>query len=317
MKHKLAKVDLNLLVAFDTLMTERGVTRAGRTLGITQAAMSNTLRRLRELFDDPLFVKVGQRMEPTARALELAGPVERALEQVRSALHQERFDPSESRQLFRIGMVDYASAMLLPRMLAHLDQIAPGVSIEVLDPGGHDEVAMLESGGADLVLSRFQWVPPKVLIHRLFQMDYVCIFRQDHPLVPGNAPLTLEAFLAARHVHYYPRGMENTAVDEALTQMGLERRIPGRLHSLVMVPYLLAESDLMAIVPAATAWYIAPPLKLRVEPIPIKQPKLRMAMAWHPRTDKSPAHIWLREEVKTILEGVAHDSGRMIGWTTD
>ncbi|MBF0369582.1 MAG: LysR family transcriptional regulator [Magnetococcales bacterium] len=299
MRKDLAKFDLNLLVAFDTLMTERGVTRAGRALGITQAAMSNTLRRLREIFGDPLFVKSGHRMEPTARALELAGPVSRALVQVRQALEQETFEPAQSEHFFRLGMVDYAATVLLPQLLERLAQVAPGVTIELVDVGGDDEVSILENGGADLVFSRFQWVPTTVLLRRLFQMHYVCLHRPDHPLLKDG--FNLEGFLAARHVHYYPRGMSSTVVDEALTQMGRERRIVARTYSLSLVPFMVAESDLICIVPDGTAHYLAKPLGLTVSPLPFKTSPLRLALAWHPRTDKSAPNIWLREEVTRLL----------------
>ncbi|MBF0294506.1 MAG: LysR family transcriptional regulator [Magnetococcales bacterium] len=300
--HDLVRFDLNLLVAFDVLMTERGVTRAGRRLGITQAAMSNTLRRLREIFDDPLFVKIGLRMEPTARALELAGPVERALREVRQALNQERFEPSRAEYLFRIGMVDYASVLLLNPLLELLRRKAPGVTLELVDIGGEEERSVLESGEAELVFSRFQWVPPNILLHRVFQMQYACLFRAGHPLVRENGELTLEAFLEAEHVHFYPRGLTSTVVDESLAHMGRSRKIKARLYSLANLPMAVAESDMMAILPDRVAHRIARPFGLQVAPVPVNTPPLRMALAWHPRTEKSPPNIWLREEVKALLE---------------
>ena len=295
----LVRFDLNLLVAFDALMTERGVTRAGRVLGITQAAMSNTLRRLRNAFDDPLFVKSGPRMEPTARAIELAEPVRRALAEVRQMLGREGFHPQRSAYMFRIGVVDYGAAMLLPPLLPLLAREAPGVTVELVDVGATEEASALESGTADLVLSRFQWVPPNLLLYRLFQTDYVCVCRRDHPGVGDT--LTLEAFVAARHVHYYPRGMHSTVVDEALEGMGLKRTIQARLYSLSLVPFLVAGSDLLAILPEATARHVAPPLGLRILPLPIKTPALRVAIAWHPRTADDPPNVWLRERVKALL----------------
>lgn len=298
--HDLVRFDLNLLVAFDVLMMERGVTRAGRRLGITQAAMSNTLRRLRDIFADPLFVKIGLRMEPTARALELAGPIDRALKEVRQALNQERFDPGQAQHLFRIGMVDYASVLLLPPLLEQLRLKAPGVVLELVDIGGEDERAVLESGAADLVFSRFQWVPPNILLHRTFQMQFACICRAGHPLVK-DGKLPLEAFLAAEFVHFYPRGMTSTVVDEALAHMGRSRTIKVKLYSLGAIPFIVAQSDVMSIFPDRVAHLLAKPLGLQVVPVPVNTPPLRMAMAWHPRTEKSPPNIWLREEVMAVL----------------
>ncbi len=299
----LVRFDLNLLVAFDTLMTERGVTRAGRVLGITQAAMSNTLRRLRDIFDDPLFVKTGLRMEPTPRALELADPVRRALHEVHGALNQERFDPFKSVYRFRVGMVDYAAAMLLPVLLPFLQRTAPGVTLELVDVGGDEESSALESGTVDMVFSRFQWVPPKLMLYRLFQTIYVCVCRPGHPLVGSN--LTMEAFIRARHIHYYPRGMTTTMVDEALAAMGLHRNVSVRLYSLSLVPFMVADSDLLAIMPEVTARYVAKPLGLQIVSVPVEIPDLQLAMAWHPRSDQSPPNIWLREQTKILMEGLA------------
>ncbi|MEO5376193.1 MAG: LysR family transcriptional regulator [Magnetococcus sp. DMHC-6] len=300
MKSDLGNFDLNLLVAFDTLMTERGVTRAGRILGITQAAMSNTLRRLREIFGDPLFIKTGHRMDPTPRAMELAEPVALALKQVRQALDQEIFDPSRSKQVFRIGLVDYAAMVLLPTLLEKLLVLAPGVTVDLVDLGAEGDVHGLENGVVDLVVGRFRMVPNTLRLHRLLDMTYVCVYRKGHPLV-GEA-LTLENFLAARHVHYYPRGLHNTVVDLALSQQGLERRVVSRLFSLSLLPYLVSSSDLFAVLPDRVADLVAKSFPLGISKLPFTTDPLNIGLAWHPRTDKSLANIWLRDRVKEVFD---------------
>ena len=303
MQHPLSRVDLNLLIAFDALMMEGGVTRAGRRLGITQAAMSNTLRRLREVFDDPLFVKKGHRMEPTSRALELHESASKALFHTHRLLNLKQFDPKQSNMVFRIGTVDYAGALLLPPLVNFFAHESPGMSIQVVDTGGSDELTLLESGQVDLVFSRFQWVPPRVFLYRVFSMTYVCLFRANHPLVHDNT-VTMEALLAARHIHYFPRGMDATVVDEVLANLGYKRQIVARMKSFSILPMMLERSDLMTIVPSSTAAYIAKMTGLQWAPLPdmLDTPKLRMAIAWHPRTNQDPANIWLRDSVKEILE---------------
>ncbi|MBF0125399.1 MAG: LysR family transcriptional regulator [Magnetococcales bacterium] len=300
MHHPLSKVDINLLVAFDSLMTENGVTRAGRTLGITQAAMSNTLRRLREIFDDPLFIKKGHRMEPTARALELHQVVCQALYYAQRALAVNHFDPSKVQHTLRVGMVDYAATLLLTPLVNLLAKQAPGIRVEVVDTGGMDDALFLEQGRVDLVLSRFQWVPVKALLYRLFNINYVCIFRRGHPLIQEDS-FTLDTMLAARYVHYYPRGMESTVVDETLAELGYKRQIIARLNSFATVPTLVANSDVMALVPSCTAVYLAQKMGLEWARLPVRTALLRMAIAWHPRTDRDPLNIWVREHVKQIL----------------
>ncbi|MBF0134498.1 MAG: LysR family transcriptional regulator [Magnetococcales bacterium] len=302
MEHELKNFDLNLLLAFETLFIERGVTRAGNILGITQAAMSNTLRRLRTIFNDPLFVKDGHRMEPTALALELSAPISAALWEMRQILEVEDFDPKTSHSVFRLGVVDYSSAILVPPLLQRLRNQSPNISIELVDIGGEDEERFLESGEVDLIFSRFQGVAiHKDSLKRLFEMRYICIHRPNHPLV-ADGKITLEAFLQAGHVHYYPKGMITTVVDEALKQLGKSRRIEARLFSLSLLPFIVQGSDLLAIVPDGVAHVIAHPMNLSMVPIPLPTPPLRMAVAWHPRTENSMQHIWLRQQVLSVLE---------------
>jgi DNA-binding transcriptional LysR family regulator len=300
MQHPLSRIDLNLLVAFDALMMEGGVTRAGRRLGITQAAMSNTLRRLREIFEDPLFVKKGHRMEPSSRALELHEHVTKALFHTRRLLHMKRFDPRQATSVFRIGMVDYSSAMLLPDLVGFLTREAPNVAVHVVDTGGYDELSMLESGLVDLVVSRFQWVPPRIFLHRLFQLEYVCLFRDGHPLVPGDV-ISMDALLSARYIHYFPRGMDSTVVDEMLANLGYRRQIVARLNTASVLPVVLSTTDLMTIVPSGMAACVAEQAGLRWARLPFDTIPLRVAIAWHPRTHQDPANIWLRDRVTHLL----------------
>lgn len=304
MKIELQNFDLNLLLAFETLFIERGVTRAGNILGITQAAMSNTLRRLRTIFNDPLFVKDGNRMEPTALALEISGPIRAALREMRQILEVEDFNPLTSPSVFRLGVVDYSSALLVGPLLQRLRSISPNMTIELVDVGGADEERFLESGEVDLIFSRFQGTAMhKDSLKRLFEMRYICLHRPNHPKVMGGK-ITLEAFLEAGHVHYYPKGMVTTVVDEALAQMGKSRRIEARLFSLSLLPFLVQGSDLLAIIPDGVAHVIKGPMNLSTVPVPLPTPPLRMAVAWHPRTEHSTQHIWLRQQVLMVLENL-------------
>ncbi|MBF0172708.1 MAG: LysR family transcriptional regulator [Magnetococcales bacterium] len=308
MRVELQQFDMNLLLAFETLFIERGVTRAGNVLGITQAAMSNTLRRLRTIFNDPLFVKDGTRMEPTALALELSGPVSAALWEMRQILEVEDFNPATSRTVFRLGVVDYSAAVLIPALIECLQVESPHVSVELIDIGGEDEARFLESGEVDLIFSRFQNIMHKESLKRLYEMHYVCLHRPGHPLV-HEGTLTLEAFLQAGHVHYYPKGMVTTVVDEALAHMGASRRIVARMFSLSLVPFIVQSSDLLAVVPEGVARFVAGPLNLSIAPLPIETPPLRIAVAWHRRTENSAQHIWLRQQILSVLEkGSATDN---------
>ncbi|OSM01559.1 LysR family transcriptional regulator [Magnetofaba australis] len=299
MKEGLGKFDLNLLVAFDALMTERGVTRAGRRLGITQAAMSNTLRRLRTAFDDALFVKTGARMEPTPRALELAGMIESALDLVHEALDQDSFDPATSRYVFRMGMVDYTAPLVFPPLLEQMERNAPNVTLEVANTGDfHGE--MIESGEVDLILSRVEDLPPNVHHRLVREMPFVVLFRPDHPVL-AHGGATLKNVLACKHVHYYPPGIEESFIDVALDKINAHRDIAVKLESFGMLPTLVSQTDLIATINKAAADVVAPAMGLTSAPLPFPCPPLQLAMAWHDRTEHSQPNIWFREQVQQAL----------------
>ncbi|ABK45931.1 transcriptional regulator, LysR family [Magnetococcus marinus MC-1] len=297
-KEGLNKFDLNLLVAFDALMSERGVTRAGRRLGITQAAMSNTLRRLRTAFDDPLFIKTGARMEPTPRAMELSGMIEAALKQVHVALDNDSFDPANSHYVFRVGMVDYTVPLVFPALLDHLEKYAPNCILEVVNTGDF-EGEMLESGEVDLVLSRLDQAPRGLKSRVVGEIPFVCIYRPGHPLI--KEPMTLEQYLQARHVHYYPPMVKEGLVDLGLKAINQERNVVVRLDSFGMVPTLVAETDLIAAVTHTSAHVIAPAMGLKVQPLPFEAPPLQFVMVWHDRSEESAPHQWFREQVLHML----------------
>ncbi|MBF0629423.1 MAG: LysR family transcriptional regulator [Magnetococcales bacterium] len=295
-KKNLQKVDLNLLVAFDVLMTERSVTQAGRVLGITQAAMSNTLKRLRQTFNDPLFIKHGHTMAPTALALKLSDPITKALDHAQLLLKREQFDPSTASRLFRIAISDCVSSVLIPPLLNHLRQKAPRIHLEIIEPGGRDQARILERGEADLLITWFQWVTAgKLHLHRLFEMKFVCIARPDNPHVNGH--LSLEGFLAADHIQFLPTELTNTPVDEALRQLGHSRKIISRLNNSGIIPHLIASSDLLTVLPDQHAHYFANQLNLKVHPLPFEVMPLRIAMAWHARSNESAPDYWLRKIV--------------------
>ncbi|MBF0107742.1 MAG: LysR family transcriptional regulator [Magnetococcales bacterium] len=301
MKNNLQKVDLNLLVAFDVLMTERSVTQAGRVLGITQAAMSNTLKRLRQTFNDPLFIKLGHSMAPTALALKLSEPITKALDHAQSILKREHFDPGSANRLFRIAISECISAPLLPILLQTLRRVAPGVHLEILEPGGREQTRILDRGEADLLITWFQWVTAgKVHLHRLFDLDFVCIARPGNPHAPEH--LSLDGFLAAEHVQYLPPDLTTTPVDEALKQLGHSRKIVCNLNSASILPHLIASTDFLSVLPDHHARFLASGMNLTVHPLPFKVMPLRIAMAWHSRTDESLPDRWMRQTIIDLFD---------------
>lgn len=297
-KNTLQKVDLNLLVAFDVLMTERSVTHSGRVLGITQAAMSNTLKRLRLTFDDPLFIKQGHVMAPTAKALKLSETIRRALAHTQSLLNQEQFHPTTANRQFRIAIAECVASNIIPPLIATLRQIAPQISLNVQTPSEDGHAKILERGDADLLITWFPWVTSgKLHLHRLYEMNCVCLSSPNNPHV--GEKLTLEGFVAADHIQFLPGEFGTTPVDEALLQLGYTRKIVGRFNNSSLIAHLISTSDLLTVLPDQYAHFLAKTINLRVESLPFEVTPLRMAMAWHPRTHESMADQWFR---KVILD---------------
>ncbi|MBF0604876.1 MAG: LysR family transcriptional regulator [Nitrospirae bacterium] len=297
-KTTLHKVDLNLLVAFDVLMTERSVTHSGRVLGITQAAMSNTLKRLRLTFNDPLFVKQGHVMAPTAKALKLAVTVRKALAHTQSLLSREQFHPATTRRQFRIAISECVASVIVPPLVDTLRKIAPQLTLDVLAPGEEGQTKTLERGDADLLITWFPWVTSgKLHLHRLYEMNCVCLASPNNAYI--GEKLTLENFIAADHIQFLPRGINSTPVDEALLQLGYTRKIMGRFSNSNLVATMVSTSDLLTVLPDRYAHFLAEQMNLKVHPLPFEVTPMRMAMAWHARNHESEPDQWLR---KVIIE---------------
>lgn len=242
-------IDLNLLVAFDALMTERSVTRAGTRIGRTQPAMSAALSRLRSLLADELFVRGPAGLQPTPRALDLAEPLGHALAQIQRTLEfTQAFDPRSSSASFSLGLSDHPTFVLLPRLIERLQQVAPAVTLRIRNFTARDEaVAMLDAGGVDLTVS----VPPtttmgRILTRALFKEQFVCIVRRDHPA--RDAELNLETFLSLSHLLVSPEGDRFGYVDAALAKQGLKRRLALTLPQMYAVPMLIARSNMISTV---------------------------------------------------------------------
>ncbi|MBF0160275.1 MAG: LysR family transcriptional regulator [Magnetococcales bacterium] len=300
MSNGLNQFDLNLLVAFNVLMHERGVTKASRVLGITQAAMSNTLRRLRDTFNDPLFIKSGHRMEPTARALEVAGQIDQALFYIYQAFGQGKFEAATARQMFRIAIDDEVATILLPSLLQLLETTAPETVLELVDVDFANPLEGLESGIADLIITRVQNQNFSISPHYIFPMTFTCLFRRNHPILQDK--IDMDSYLAVRHVQFTPNGFGNQSiVDETLTQMGHTRNVATRLTAMGMLPFLLKDCDLVATVPVMTAKAMVKSFDLITAPIPFTIPAMPVGMLWHRRTDRTPAYIWLRRQMDDLM----------------
>jgi len=303
-ERNLRGVDLNLLVVFDALMAERHVTRAARHNGLSQPAMSKALNRLRHLLDDRLFERREGRMEPTPRALELAGPIHSALSDIsRTLTLQSPLDPRQIIATLQIATIDLHQTTLLPALVAALRRDAPGLDIQVRAIERHRLHDQLATGELDLAIA-----PPLVGMRDLraepLWMDHlVTLIGADNPM---TLPMTLESFAAAAHVvdaghvQVAADGQGTSLVDSILAERGLRRRIAVVLPSSAGVPFVVAATDLIATLPNRIIKDLTTIPDVRVVPAPLPQVEVSPHIIWHPRTQNAPLCSWLRAVIKQI-----------------
>ncbi len=297
-------IDLNLLVAFDALMAERSVTRAGTRVGRTQPAMSAALGRLRALLQDELFVRGPDGLQPTPRALDLAEPLGHALAEIQRTLDfTQRFDPQSSAASFTLGLSDHPAFVLLPRLLERLRETAPSVTLRVVSFTARDDaVSILDAGEADLTIGVPSTVSAggRISSRPLFEERFVCVVRKDHPV--ADRPLDLGTFLGLSHLLVSPERERFGQVDAALAKQGLKRRLALTLPQMYAAPALIARSDMIATLMAGVVTASGREGELRVLPPPVELSPVPFVVSWHKRNDAHPAQRWLRDRISSLFE---------------
>jgi DNA-binding transcriptional LysR family regulator len=301
-------LDLNLLRVFDTVMVERNVTRAAARLAMTQPAVSNALRRLREATDEELFVAGPTGVKPTAHAEALWPAVRSALEALREVFDPPAFDPARDAHAFTLAMTDSTAVLLMPRLVPLLD--APRVDLRVLPLASRDPRAQLEHGQLDAAVGFFPDVEAALAaeadtalcrLQPLYECDYMVAMRPDHPLAAQPA-LSLDDFCAAQHLRVSFHGRVHGFVDEALARLERTRRVVLTVNQFSTGAAVVAQSDLIAVLPLE--FITASGLPLVVRPAPIELPRIRVGLLWHRRHDHDAAQSWLRERVARAAESV-------------
>ena len=312
-------LDLNLLRVFDEVMAERSLTRAARNLSLTQPAVSNALRRLRETIGDELLARSGQGVAPTPRAIALWPAVREALRQLQQALVPGDFVPETAQVKFTLSMADATAAMLIPALTRLLERAAPGVSLRVRSLDTRDPRPLLEQGEADAAIGFFPAVIADLTAraqsgeavafahHRLYDSDYVCVMRRGHALADG--PLSIERYAAARHLLVSFSGRAYGFIDEALAGLGHERRIALTVNQFFTAGQVVAQFDLVTVLPRhfVPVTGIADQLVWRELPFP--SPAVHIDMVWHRRTQQVAAQSWLRVQVERLAASVHAQPG--------
>lgn len=293
---KLSDIDLNLFVVFDAIYTEGNLTRAGEIIGITQPAVSNSLSRLRNLFNDPMFVRTADGMVPTPVSQNIVGSVRQALGLIRSSVQEsESFDPLASEKRFRISMSDLSQSILLPYMFGRLKREAPQVAIDCYHIRRRDMNIELASGNLDLAID-IPLTPDTQIKHApLFTHPHVCVVRNKHPLVQDRDTLDLVTYLEMQHIHISSRRGGLGHADLALGKMGKRRHIALRTQHYLAVAELVARTDLTLTIPRVFAEFLAARLPVKHYNLPFEVPPLETHLYWHESTDRDQANKWMRD----------------------
>ena len=306
---KLESLDLNLLLVFDALATERSVTQAAAKVGLSQPALSNALARLRALFRDPLFERRAGQMQPTPRARQLLVPLSEAISKLREALEtQAAFRPDASDREFLIATNDYVDSLLLPRVVQRLRRDAPSIALRTVrtDYLFLPPVERLQSGELDLALGFFGETPrpnPGLLSRRLLTGRLVCILSTTHP--HAGRQLSLRTFVETPHVRVmYPGTERQGSIDTILHSRGLSRRIAVTVPHYLTIPAIVAKSNLLGVVPEEMARRAARSLRLKIFDPPIALPDITVMMIWNERAQFDRAHIWFRECIATASDAL-------------
>ncbi len=303
-------IDLNLLVAFNALMQERNLTRAGALIGLSQPSMSHALARLRKICGDPLFVRVRTGMEPTPFAERIADPVRHGLDMLRSSVASAMtFDPATSDRTFKVLISDIGEVAYLPRLMSHLGNEAPGVNLRAIQLPRERYQEAFESGEVDLAIGFLPGAWTAFFQQRLFDDTYACLARTDHPRI--RASLSLAQFSAESHVVVEPAGSawegmsiqtSTTAlIEHHLLGLGVSRRIALRVPHFMAVTAVIEDTDLLVTLPSYALKFLARTHRVKTFPLPVDAPTFQVKQFWHERNHHDAGNRWLRGVVAKLF----------------
>ncbi len=296
-------LDLNLLKVFDVVMVERNVTRAAERLAMTQPAVSNALRRLREATHEELFVPTPTGMTPTAQAQALWPTVRSALHTLQDALAPQGFDVRRDERRFTVAMADATAALFVPVLAEALAREQAQVDLHVVGLTSRDPRPLLERGEADVAVGFFPEVKAELSaegdsglarLEPLYECEYVCVMREGHALAAPGA-LTLEAYCAARHLRVSFAGRPRGFVDEALARLGKRRRVLITVNQFSTAGSVVHRSDLLTVLPRSFVPATGFASRLAIQPLPFAMPAIDVGLLWHRRHEQDSAQRWLRD----------------------
>lgn len=298
----LGRIDLNLLVHLDALLTERSVTRAATRVGLGQSAMSHNLARLRDLLGDELLTRGPEGLRLTPRALALVEPVRSALVQIQALVSRdEAFDPGTAQRAFRVGLPDSIETLIVPSLLARLCEVAPGIRLRLHNIDSTKLLDDLDADRLDIAFGYGDFAEGQAHHKRrlLFSETYLCMFNAERTGV--TAPISLEDYVRLPHVLTSLRQGERGVVDDALAKLGLKRTVVLTTPRFLAVPPLVARAPVVVTMHARLARLFATELGLSVSAPPVELDDIAVSLLWHASYDHDPAHAWLRQIVVGLV----------------
>ncbi|XYJ08167.1 LysR family transcriptional regulator [Telluria sp. B2] len=293
------RFDLELLLIFDEIYKTKNVTRAADNLGLPQSTVSLGLGKLREHFNDRLFSRTAKGMEPTPRAENAIEDVRRAIQALQHALaDQPVFDPAGSNREFRICMTDISEIVLVPRLLNYLREHGPGIRVDIskISPDSPQELA---DGTVDLAVGFMPHLEAGFYQQVLFDQHFVCLVAKHHPRVRDS--LGLEAMTGEGHVLVRSSGTGHAIVDKTLAGAGIGRRVVLQLPSFLGVARIVAQTELLAIVPYRYGASMMASEEVRMLPVPLELPSFQVKQHWHERYHADSSNRWLRQTIAELF----------------
>jgi DNA-binding transcriptional LysR family regulator len=291
--NRMNSMDFNLLKALEALLDECNVTRAAKRLGVTQPAMSGMLVRLRAHFQDALFVRAQRGIVPTRRAEELSSEIRKIIAQINALQQQTSFTPASANLTFTIAATDYALRTIAVPLLSAIRQQAPHVRISLVTVDEAQIQRQLERGEIDLALMTPNTAHPDLHARHLFEEHYVCVLRENHPVLKNRQKLTLDRFCALDHALVSFQGSAFSGItDRVLEQTGKSRKVCVSVGSFLVLPDILRSSDLVAVLPSRL---VDGQQGLVAMPVPVEIPGFTKVAVWHERMHQDPAQRWMRE----------------------
>lgn len=296
------RLDLNLFVVLDAIYTEGNITRAAKSLNLTQPALSHALGRLRSVLNDPLFTRQGSLMMPTPLTRSLIGPVRQSLKTLTTSVQQANsFDPMKTSRFFNIGLRDVLEAKILPGLVERIKAQAPGVGISSVRADRHELESELTAGSLDLAVDVLLQQPKEIHRTKLLRDTQVVVARRGHPAIGGG--LDLETYLSQSHILVSSRRKGQGLEDMALASLDRHRHVALRCQQYYAACHVVSETDLLLTMPEHYAHMANLNLPNRILPLPLEVPSFDIYLYWHENVDADPANVWLRKLLIEMVGG--------------